>query len=155
MKQIEDFISKSNYYRNFLERMWIETFYQEKTSRMISQYMCRYSCLFLQSILLKNYKILSIVVTGQPTESLNGTRFGLVGFKDCYGNWHDHSWLVVSNIIIDLTADQFGESKIIVTNINDERYKPSNNQDQFKNTYEKLEKVSHRWLEKYYLENSI
>ncbi|MBK1666465.1 hypothetical protein CKO28_00225 [Rhodovibrio sodomensis] len=74
------------------------------------------------------------------------------GIRDPQGHWHDHCWVVGrvdgSSVIVDLTADQFGHSPVIVTGADDPRYR-RNWKDAF--TRRHLRDVEHRargWFER-------
>ncbi len=147
----ENLIHDLEEYRHFLEDMWHRTHKEwDKMPDILSTHMCRYTCLFLQHVLQKDKGISAQIVTGCPQEILNGTRDGQYGFQDKKGNWHDHSWLVINDIIVDLTADQFGADPIIITSSMGSKYNPSHDQTAFAARVEKLEKRANQWIEFYY-----
>ena len=47
------------------------------------------------------------------------------GFFDGEG-WRSHAWVVCSDLILDITADQFGAPPVIVSPVGDSRYRESN-----------------------------
>lgn len=140
-------------YRIFLENIWIET-HKEWNNSIVpvpaSFHMCRYTCLFLQYILNKEHNIKTDITSGRPSEEHNGTTKGQYGYRDANHHIHDHSWLLYNDtIIIDITADQFGDQAIVITPINDDRYRASPNQDAFKSDFMTLQKRVQRWITHY------
>ena len=134
-------------YRAFLKTVWLLS-HQEwgAVPPVLSTHMCRYTCLFLQKRLRQDHGLAAKIVTGRPAEDSNGTSQGKFGFQDRQGNWHDHSWLVIDDQIIDLTADQFEEDEIIVTSVSDKRYRPSLDQQAFVKSFERLNRRTQKWL---------
>lgn len=115
---LSDFIVKL---RLFLEEKWIEWkvthWHKNGVNRQeSSQNMCGLSSLFLKKALEEEYKNIWRIAGG--VSSKNG------GFIKNNGEIESHLWVVCDElkIIIDITADQFGYSSIIITNINDKRY---------------------------------
>lgn len=107
--------------RTFLEARWLDYWQKqiggaqnfrkggEKRSVVpepLSTCMCQHTSLFLLRLLGKDWR----VVGGQMSDN---HKIGL---------GHDHWWLVIDDTILDLTADQFGWSAIIITNTGDRRY---------------------------------
>jgi hypothetical protein len=70
--------------------------------------MCRYSCLFLKKVLQEHHFGEWRIILGEPSLETEGTAQGQYGYQSEKGNWHDHAWLIKKNLIIDITADQFG-----------------------------------------------
>ena len=142
-----------NRYRLFLESVWVNHRKQwnpERTPKIVSTYMCRYSCIFLINILKKEYELDCQIINGRPKfKYLEGTKFGKYGYKDVKGKWYDHSWITLNNKIIDLTSDQFGGDKVVFTTINNCNYNPSPNQKAFEQDFTSLTPVVNKWI-KYY-----
>lgn len=134
-------------YRHFLETIWIET-HQEWGNDIPSppsHHMCRYTSLFLHEILKKHHQYETIVISGRPAIKVNGSVNGVYGYRDVSGCWHDHTWLQMDKMIIDLTADQFHGDAIFMAE-NDGRYNPSTDQTIFKTDYDKLLKRVNNWI---------
>ena len=146
-------------HRHFLETIWHETHSEwkpEENPEIISTYMCRYTCIFLKEIIKREYGIIPEIKSGRPEAvELNGTPQGKYGYKDNAGNWHDHSWLLIENKIIDLTADQFGGNEVILTDVSNENYNPSLDQKVFDESFEKLSVKASTWVEKFYNEKKL
>ena len=120
----------------------------------ISKHMCRYTCLFLKDIIEKEHSLSCSIQIGCPEESKNGTPHGLYGFQDRLGNWHDHSWVLIGDQIVDITADQFGELPVITSDVLDKRYRPSPDQAPFANIFNRLSSKSGMWVA-YYAETCV
>lgn len=139
-------------YRSFLEAMWFHTHreWQDEQPSVPSRHMCRYSSLFLKRILKKNHDINADIIAGRPSQELDGTPQGEYGFEDANGNLHDHCWLQVNDWIIDITADQFGAEKIILTQ-NAPFHHASPDQSAFQEEYQILQSRVDKWLQAYIL----
>lgn len=105
--------------RAFLEISW-EKWKIERLRDLtvpLSTGMCRFSSIFLHPILEDR--------TGRSWKMVGGeTRDGDVGgMMDSNGEWQPHYWLTDGNMIVDVTADQFGHDPIILTDYADPRYR--------------------------------
>jgi hypothetical protein len=139
-------------YRNFLLPLWLaahQSWDSKKIPSCPSLHMCRYTTLFLYEVIKKYHDLDAVILTGCPDEDVNATANGLYGIKDKNGRWHDHSWIVVDDSIIDLTADQFGYAPIIQTLATDQRYRHSPNQVIFMDSFESLRVRSNIWVDLY------
>lgn len=115
--------------RSFLETKWDNT-------NPLSQ--CIRTTYFLQKIL--GGKIAGGWVSSNPLASDKG------GFKDQNGKWNFHYWLVLDNQIVDLTADQFGESPIIITSIKDHRYHSTATSQDIKQDFRFTPEIVDNWI---------
>ena len=136
--------------RPFLELRWQEKHltWAEDLPKVWSAYMCRYTSIFLQHVLASDRHISTIIVGGRPIRDLHGTPRGKYGFIDRHNCWYDHCWLETKHLIIDLTADQFGDLPIIITPKRDKRYRANLDEydPQFRYHMIKLSQTSDRWL---------
>ena len=137
--------------RPFLELRWQEKHltWQQDIPDILSSFMCRYTSIFLQQVLAMERNINTIIVGGRPIRELHGTPYGKYGFIDRHHCWYDHCWLETKHLIIDLTADQFGDLPIIITPKRDRRYRA--NLDEYdprlKYALIELSRTSDRWLQ--------
>jgi hypothetical protein len=60
-------------------------------------------------------------VSGTPYAGRSGVPDAACGFYSG-AQWEGHAWVVSGDIIIDITADQFGCDPIVITTISDTRY---------------------------------
>lgn len=49
------------------------------------------------------------------------------GFRGRDGRWHGHHWVRRKDVIVDLTAAQFGDEPVLITSISDPRYRSTLN----------------------------
>lgn len=123
-RNLAEFIGKA---REFLEPLWIKThatWANEPVPSPSSKYMCRYSCLFLQQALKDaGYGQWTIRLGRPPSPELNGTKAGMFGYQSGDGCFHDHAWLTKDGLMIDITADQYGDLPIIIGNATSVTYK--------------------------------
>lgn len=136
--------------RSFLELRWQEKHltWETEIPKVLSAFMCRYTSIFLQQVLAYDLHVMTIIVGGRPMRELHGTPRGKYGFIDCYNCCYDHCWLETKHLIIDLTADQFGDLPIIITPKKDCRYRSNLDEydPQFRNDMRTLIKTSDRWI---------
>jgi hypothetical protein len=138
--------------RAFLEPRWL-TLHQswgEAEPTIPSQYMCRYSSIFLQTILnaYPNPNQSWQLVAGRPpSKELEGTPDGLFGFCTASGLFFDHCWVQSTDLIVDLTADQFGAETVIITSVDDPRYHPNLKATDFQRDIDKLSYRPQQWLQ--------
>lgn len=84
--------------------------------------MCGFSCAFLYRLLPKYVGGTWKIHGGIPLDE-SGAAIDAGGMQGCDGLWHGHYWLLLEDdTIVDLTADQFGHSRIVITGADDERY---------------------------------
>lgn len=97
--------------RAFLEPVWVE-WHRARGGNLpvpLSRFTCGRSSLFLKRVLESD------------AESWHARPQGHFGFHT--GNeWSSHAWVECGDLIIDITADQFGDAPIIVTEAPDPRY---------------------------------
>ncbi|KAA8388650.1 hypothetical protein FOH24_12435 [Acetobacter tropicalis] len=110
--------------RSFLEPVWVEWHKARggPVPPIHSQYTCGRSSLFIVRA-LRHEGIAGTWRSGVPRHSENGPDLGPLGFhgKD---RWEGHAWVEAGGYILDITADQFGASPVIVVPVGDERYSP-------------------------------
>ncbi|WP_323784271.1 hypothetical protein [Thalassovita sp.] len=101
--------------RRFLEPRWAEWHLHEGSPalRTPSQGTCGRSSLFLCKVLQLN-GIAAEFAAGDPTE-------GPKGFHTAQG-WKGHAWVESGELILDLTADQFGLPSVVIAAQGDPRY---------------------------------
>jgi hypothetical protein len=136
--------------RRFLEPIWVKThksWDDEPMPDPPSKYMCRYSCLFLQQLLQQyGYGQWSIELGRPPSPDLNGTKEGKFGYYAKDG-WYDHAWLVKDGVIIDITADQYGDAPIIISSITSSKYNANLSEDNAAMDLKKLKKRAVSWID--------
>jgi hypothetical protein len=137
--------------REFLEPLWIaahEGWANEPVPNPPSKYMCRYSCLFLKHILKDaGYGEWQILLGRPITEELEGAKNGIFGFCAPNGGWYDHAWLIQNEILIDITADQFGGDRVVVTKSNQSIYNHNLTEIETSSDLEKLSKRVNPWID--------
>lgn len=108
--------------RDFLEPRWGEWHAVDGgvPFQQLSRNTCGRSSTFLVRA-IHHEGIPAELKTGVPRFSEDGPELGPYGFL-ANARWEAHSWVVASKFIIDITADQFGASAVIVTPMADERY---------------------------------
>lgn len=109
--------------RAFLETVW-PSWHAERglTPPTISAWTCSRSSLFLRRVFCEDFGIAATWMTGCPFDE-DGAAFP-AGFHAADG-WHGHSWIVVGDLIADITADQFGLDPVILVSASDNRYRSS------------------------------
>lgn len=134
--------------RQFLEPHWL-TAHQSwnEIPDPLSRWMCRYSSLFLATLLreLQSEHVWEIV-GGRPPQDTDATPQAQVGMLGCDGTWHDHCWVKGNELIIDLTADQFGYAPVIVTHASDHRYRANLAEIDLEKDLQKLRRRPMQWL---------
>lgn len=111
--------------RLFLEPVW-ETWHRSQTGHVpatASTNTCGRSSLFLRNV-LRSEGFSADWTTGTAAvfgQSLGHSSFG---FEREY-LWKSHAWVTSGGMIVDITADQFGSDRVIVTPTGDTRYSPS------------------------------
>lgn len=135
--------------RVFLEPLWQEKHrqYNDENIFIPSTYMCRFTCVFLSQVLFENGFGIWEISAGRPLESENHTIYGKYGYRSEDGKWHDHTWLVQENMIIDITSDQFGGSKVGFYSEDKKDYCSNIPQEKMKKELESLMPVVNKWLE--------
>lgn len=136
--------------RRFLEPVWITTHKSWGDAPVPdppSKYMCRYSCLFLQHLLRRHvFGQWRIELGRPPSPDLNGTQQGNFGYHAKNG-WHDHAWLVRDGVILDITADQYGDAPIIISSITSSKYNANLSEDDVATDLEELKKRILSWVD--------
>ncbi len=88
-----------------------------------SQWTCVRSSLFLV-MALDRFGIEARLQSGQPPEIPTGNTG-----EDCGvctdGGWVGHAWVEANDFVVDITADQFGHSPVIVISTSDATYRPA------------------------------
>ncbi|MQP68677.1 hypothetical protein GE253_25590 [Niveispirillum sp. SYP-B3756] len=109
--------------RAFLEPVW-PSWHAERgqTPPVLSAWTCSRSSLFLQRVLIEDFGIAAAWMTGCPFDE-HGVAFP-AGFHSADG-WLGHSWIVAGDLIVDITADQFGLAPVTVVSASDSRYRAS------------------------------
>jgi hypothetical protein len=135
--------------RNFLEPRWLSLHqsWGEPLVEKPSRYMCRYTSIFLKEVLNAATPESWRLVAGRPVrQEQEGTEAGGFGFCTSSGLFFDHCWVQSVDLIVDLTADQFGADAVIITPVKDCRYHPNLEEVDF---YQDIAKLYHRpakWL---------
>lgn len=90
------------------------------------------------------------LVAGKPvTKEKEGTNEGCFGFRTSSGIFFDHCWVQSDNLIVDITADQFGAEEVIITSVSDSRYYPNLEEADFSKEIAKLSHHPERWLQEW------
>ena len=103
--------------RNFLEPRWLSLhqLWGEPHPEQLSKYMCRYTSIFLKEILNATTQQSWRLVAGRPIlKEQEGTTQGSFGFCTSSGLFFDHCWVQSVDLIVDITADQFGAEVVIL-----------------------------------------
>jgi hypothetical protein len=109
--------------------------------------MCRYTSIFLKTVLNANIYPSWRLVAGRPIlKDYEGTEEGCFGFCTSAGLFFDHCWVQLGNLIIDITADQFGDKAVIITSVGDPRYSPNLEESDFCREITKLSRRPAEWL---------
>lgn len=91
--------------------------------------MCRFSALTAVPLLKSRFPGTWRVVGGTPDRDIGSDAripAGKGGLRAPDGSWHGHYWTLGRHrgvdLIVDLTADQFGHESVVVTEASDPRY---------------------------------
>jgi hypothetical protein len=139
--------------RRFLEPRWLllHQLWGTPQPDIPSKYMCRYTSIFLKKVLNIGAYAPWRLVAGRPiVNEYEETQKGCFGFRTSSGLLSDHCWVQSTNLIVDITADQFGTEAVIITSVNDSRYSPNLEEVDF---YKEIEKLSHhpeKWLREWH-----
>ena len=134
--------------RAFLEPKWmmLHEFWGEGKPEIASRYMCRYTSMFLKVVLEDCTRKTWYLAAGRPvSRECEGTGQGY-GFCTFNGLFFDHCWVQSVESIVDITADQFGAEKVIVTSMNDSRYHQNLDEASLRKGITKLSPRWERWL---------
>lgn len=136
--------------RKFLEPLWIKTheaWADEPIPTPPSKYMCRYSCLFLQRVLKDaGYGDWRICLGRPLSPELEGTSQGQYGYRSSDGKWYDHAWLTKDDILLDITADQYGDPPVIISSSASGKYNANIPEDYVSTKLKVLEKRVDTWV---------
>jgi len=147
MKPLKEFVTDI---RLFLEPIWIkahEAWADEPIPSPPSKYMCRYSCLFLKHALHEaGYGDWKIYLGRPVSRELQGTEQGLFGYRSVDGGWHDHAWLIKDGMLIDITADQYGDLPVIVDRLPFDKYNANLTEKEVAADLQKLSGRVSMWL---------
>lgn len=114
--QVGDAVADLRDLRSFLEPLWCA--WGRDNGKPVTQAgegMCRFTAAFLSKILGKGWRF-----DGGHPDVFDWNQRAWVksaaggGFLDGNGIWQPHHWVAKGNLIVDLTASQFGEDKILV-----------------------------------------
>jgi hypothetical protein len=87
------------------------------------------------------------LVAGRPViREHEGTEKGCFGFCTSSGLFFDHCWVQSVDLIVDITSDQFGYEKVIVTSVSDPRYHPNLEEADLCRAIAKLFHRPEKWL---------
>ncbi len=133
--------------RTFLEPKWIQAHDSWGDRPEIpSTYMCRYTSIFLKHVLNSTSQSWQLAA-GRPLErEHDGTSKGQFGFRTPDGLFFDHCWLQTEDVIVDITADQFGAQKIIITTVGDSRYSQNLTESNLQEDISRLSRRPNEWL---------
>ncbi len=107
--------------RAFLEPLWSE-WHEARRERLAamgepsdppaqaSRGMCRWSSMVLLDVLAKETGRTWTLKGGSVYPPLHPTG----GILDAAGQWRDHYWVEAGDLLVDVTADQFGRPSVIV-----------------------------------------
>lgn len=114
--------------RAFLEPVW-EWIRTSRTDEPLSTGFCIQASMLLKHVLSRRMPNGRWdLAAGHPAYGPEGYRgpdaYGPGGFMAQDGTWCDHHWVVgrAGSVIVDITADQFGDDPVIVTMVGDRRY---------------------------------
>ena len=139
-------------YRRFLEPRWflLHQSWGDTSTEKLSKYMCRYTSIFVKTVLNVDNQASWRLVAGRPvTKEKEGTNKGCFGFRTSSGIFFDHCWVQLDNLIVDITADQFGAEEVIITSASDCRYYPNLEEEDFSKDIAKLSHHPERWLQEW------
>lgn len=136
--------------RAFLEPVWVRWRHArgEPVPTIPSSKTCGRSSLFLRNALrLEGYP--AEWANGIPRFTEDSAELGPFGFFNGR-RWESHAWVVSGNVILDITADQFGAHPVIVTSTSDTRYQTGSGDtaapDAIRARHEAVEALWHEWL---------
>lgn len=109
--------------RRFMEPIWLgwHSTWNGDAPSTPSQWTCGRTSLFLVRALAAEGLDASWA-SGTPRLSPAGPELGDFGFLSDIG-WQSHAWVECGNIIVDITADQFGAPPVLITDRHDRRYR--------------------------------
>jgi len=109
--------------RAFLKPAWVrwQKARGDPIAEVLSSNTCGRSSLFLRNV-LRAEGFAAEWVNGIPRLSEEEPDIGPFGFFTGH-RWESHAWVVSGDLILDITADQFGAPPVIVTSVSDERYR--------------------------------
>ena len=139
--------------RTFLEPRWsmLHKSWGELQPNAPSQYMCRYTSIFLKTMLeIYSHQSWQLVAGKPLSREVEGIQDGLFGFCTTNGLFFDHCWVQSVDLIVDLTADQFGAKAIVITSISDPRYHPNPEAVALRSEIDKLSHQSDKWLQEWF-----
>ncbi len=134
--------------RRFLEPHWVEAHlsWGVEIPQPPSRWMCRSTSIFLAEVFRTQLGGCWQIVGGRPEKDLDATPEGGVGIFATNGTWNDHCWLEGSGLIVDLTSDQFGHPTVIITAVEDMRYRANLSEQDMAEELLKLSCRSIAWL---------
>ncbi len=108
--------------RRFIEPIWLEWHRHSGADHpaIASQGTCGRTSLFLQRV-LSTQGFGANWVSGTPRSAPFEPEIGPYGFF-CGQSWQSHAWVKCGDFIVDITADQFGASPVLVVDRTDKRY---------------------------------
>jgi hypothetical protein len=131
-------------FRQALEGFWRQWAEEKNRPNAASgATMCRYSAAFVSDLLGWGWRVKG----GAPHHDGDSA-----GFFDGSA-WHPHHWVSDGYWIVDLTADQFGADKIIVTTVSDPRYRPNYTQEELEEAMSHVEDRVEAWVDSYIAEH--
>jgi hypothetical protein len=107
--------------------------------------MCRFTAAFLSDVLGWEWR----AAGGDPT--YKGDKAGFFDGE----TWHGHFWVTNGRQIIDLTANQFGAEEIVLTTVDDSRYRANYTQMELDNALYEVEDRVDEWLGAYYAAHPV
>lgn len=134
--------------RDFLVPLWVE--WGELRGKVVTdkgEGMCRFTAAFLAQALGDGWKF-----TGGHPDMLDTHALRWVdrpdggGFKSAQGQWHGHHWVYKDDLIVDLAAAQFDESDVIITSIEDSRYRATLDKQEVQEALRDVKKRTGDWL---------
>ncbi len=118
--------------------------------------MCRYTAVFLKEVLNSSTEQSWQLVAGRPlTKENEGTKEGRFGFRTSNGLFFDHCWLQSIDLIVDLTADQFGDRQVIITSVDDPRYNANLQETDLARDIAKLSHHPETWLREWQEQHQV
>jgi hypothetical protein len=138
--------------RKFLEPRWfsLHQVWGNSQPEKVSKYMCRYTSIFMKTILNLDTQQSWRLVAGRPKiKEYEGTDKGCFGFCTSSGLFFDHCWVQSVDLIVDITSDQFGEEKVLITPVGDRRYHKNLEEEDFHSEVLKLSHRSEKWVQEW------
>jgi hypothetical protein len=105
--------------------------------------MCRFTSGFLSEVLGWNWRVQG----GDPNHYGEDA-----GFFDGT-TWQGHYWVSDGQRIVDLTANQFGAEEIVITSVDDPRYRVNYTPAELADALYEVEDRVEDWLDEYYAVN--